>query len=358
MGILIFILVLVVLIVVHEVGHFVAAKISGMRVDEFGLGYPPKAVTLFKAGETEYTLNWLPFGGFVRIHGEDMERVADEPERAFYNRPKLLQLFVLIAGVTMNVLLAWLLFAIIFMTGEPRALAPEEISRAENVQLTIGQVLPDSPAESAGVLTGDVVVRGVSEDGEYTGFGIEEFSTFISEAESVSLTVARDGGTEVIEVAPEVVEDRPVIGVALVQVGELTMGPVEIVTESFVTTMVLLKNVAVAIVGFLYAALTLQADFSQVAGPVGIASIVSSASETGFVSVLWLAAIISLNLAVINMIPIPALDGGRILFVLIEMVTRREIPVKVAQIMNSIGFIALLLLMVLVTVSDVVKLVG
>lgn len=358
MGILVFILVLIVLIVVHELGHFFAAKISRMRVDEFGLGYAPKAATLFKLGETEYTLNWLPFGGFVRIHGEDMEAVDNEPERAFYNRPKLLQIFVLIAGVTMNVLLAWFLLAIVFATGEPRGLAPNEVDRAENVQLTIGQVLPGTPAENVGIMPGDVVVRGVSEDGEFSGYAIEEFTNFIAEAESLELTIARDGGTETFELAPSVVGERPVIGVSLVQVGELKMGFFEIIRESFITTMVLLKNVAVAIVLFLMNALTLQADFSQVAGPVGIASVVADASHQGIAPLFTLAAIISLNLAVINMIPIPALDGGRILFVLIEMVTRREIPVKAAQVVNTIGFLALLLLMVLVTVSDVMRLVG
>ena len=134
MEILIFILVIVALIVVHEFGHFVAAKLSGMRVDEFGLGYPPRAATIATVGETRYTLNWIPFGGFVKIYGEDglenEQQAGGGNQRAFANRPRVLQAIVLIAGVAMNLLFAYALITGALIAGTPRALAPDDVARA------------------------------------------------------------------------------------------------------------------------------------------------------------------------------------------------------------------------------------
>ena len=167
MGILVFIIVIVALIVVHELGHFVAAKLSGMRVDEFGLGYPPRAFLIAKRGETKYTLNWLPFGGFVKIYGEDGVAEAQEAggaavvpardPRAFGARPRILQAFVLVAGVAMNILFAYVLITGALVAGTPRALAPEELARAKNVELAVAGVLSGSPAERAGLAPGDII---------------------------------------------------------------------------------------------------------------------------------------------------------------------------------------------------------
>src|SRR3989344_8015069 len=172
MGILVFILVIVALIVVHEFGHFVVAKWARMRVDEFGLGYPPRAKTLGKVGETEITLNWLPFGGFVKIYGEDpstelgaggTESVPDP--RAFGARPRILQALVLVAGVGMNLLLAYVLITGVLIAGTPRALSDEEVSRATQVELAISGVLPGSPAASSGPAAGGNVLA--AEGGDY-----------------------------------------------------------------------------------------------------------------------------------------------------------------------------------------------
>lgn len=359
MGILTFVVVLVILIVVHELGHFFAAKVSKMRVDEFGIGYPPK---LFgkKFGETEYTVNALPFGGFVKIYGEDLDHSDEDSARAFANRPKILQAFVLAAGVIMNVLLGWALIAIVLFSGAPRALTPEQVPMASDVSLTVTYIVPGSPAASAGVEPGDIVVGSVYGENTFSGVEVEEFVSHISGAsgEEVSLTVLRDGEEVVVPVTPEdgIIEGQGAIGVGLASVGSLEVSFLEALGESVIVTGVLLRDVTVGITTFLFQALTFSADFNQIAGPVGIAGVVADASESGIIPLLSLTALISLNLAIINLLPVPALDGGRLLFVAVESIIRRPIPPQVAQTANTIGFLLLLLLMVAVTISDIGKL--
>lgn len=354
MGILLFIVVLVALIVVHELGHFIAAKISKMRVDEFGIGYPPK---LFgkKFGETEYTINALPFGGFVKIHGEDMEAVEDDRSRAFATRPRILQAFVLIAGVAMNVLVAWVLLFGLLASGAPRALAPEQVPLAENVALTVTYVVPGTPADAAGISAGDVLV-GFEES------SIDDFVSYIgtSAGEELSLTVRSSDEEREVLITPEegIVAGQGAIGVGLAQVGNIALPLHEVFVESLLVTGVLLRDITIGITTFLVQAFTFSADFSQVAGPIGIAGVVADAGENGLVPLLSLTALISLNLAVINMLPVPALDGGRLLFVAIESVIRRPLPKQFAQTANAIGFLLLILLMIVVSVSDIGKLLG
>jgi len=357
MGILTFIIVLVVLIIAHEFGHFVVAKLSGMRVDEFGLGYPPKLWGK-KFGETEYTLNALPFGGFVKIYGEDAD--AKDSKRSFTSRPRILQALVLLAGVAMNVLVAFVLLIIVLGSGAPRALAPDQIAGAQDVELTVTYVVPGTPADEAGLKAGDVLIEGIYKDELFVGSSVHDFVDFVGGAtnESVELTVERKGEEVGISVTPEegIVEGHGAIGVGLAVVGIIDLSFTETVSESFVITGVLLKTITIGIGTFLYQALTLSADFSQIAGPVGIAGIVADAGENGIIPLLSLTALISLNLAVINLLPVPALDGGRLVFVAIESIIRRPIPPVVAQTANTVGFFLLILLMVLVTISDIGKL--
>lgn len=361
MGILTFIVVLVVLIIAHEFGHFVVAKWSGMRVDEFGLGYPPKLWGK-KIGETEYTLNALPFGGFVKIHGEDADAEGNDTSRAFSHKPRILQALVLLAGVAMNVLVAWLLLVTVLFSGAPRALTPEQVPLAENVELTVTYVVPGTPADEAGLKAGDVLQEGVYGNASFTGSSVADFINFVAGAadESVSLIVLRGNEEQEVTLIPEagIVEGQAAIGVGLAQIGSIDLPPLQLLGESVILTGVLLKDITIGLVSFLYHAITLSADFSQVAGPIGIAGVVADAGENGIIPLLSLMALISLNLAVINLLPVPALDGGRLLFVIIESIIRRPLPTVFAQTANTVGFLLLILLMIAVSISDIGKLLG
>lgn len=362
MEILIFILVIVALIVVHEFGHFVAAKLSGMRVDEFGLGYPPRALTIAKVGETEYTLNWLPFGGFVKIYGEDG---GEKGSRAFSARPRILQAIVLVAGVAMNLLFAYVLITAALVAGTPRALMPDELALAKDVQLAVAYVLPGSPAAQAGLQPGDTIVSAHDAKGDWQSADPASFTSFIaaSAGAPIGLTVNRAGKNEVIEahpstgVAPKDPE-RYALGVEVASIGVIPLSLPQAITEGAALTWGATKLTAVGLWNFFASVFTLSANLSQVAGPVGIAGAVGAASAQGIGDLLSLMAVISINLAIINLIPIPALDGGRLLFVIIEGVIRRPINASIARAINAAGFALLILLMVAVTIHDIFRIVG
>lgn len=364
MQIIIFVLVLIALIVVHEFGHFVAAKLSGMRVDEFGLGYPPRAYTMATIGETKYTLNWIPFGGFVKIFGEDGSSEVRDP-RAFSSRPRILQAVVLLAGITMNLLFAYLLITGALIAGTPRVLQEGELAVAENVQLAVAGVLPDSPAAQAGLLPGDIIKTAVHKFESWKETDPESFTTFIreSEGDALTLTIDRNGSAVTLTATPvrKLVASNPnayALGVEVFTVGVVPLSFGAALVEGASLTWSAIKLTAMGLVGFFSAIFTFTADFSQVTGPVGIAGVVGNASAEGIGSLFSIMAIISINLALINLIPVPALDGGRFLFVLIESVTRRPIKSSTANIVNSIGFVFLLALMVVVTAHDIFKMVG
>ncbi len=364
MEVLIFILVLIALIVVHEFGHFIAAKLSGKRVDEFGFGFPPRALTIAKKGDTEYTLNWLPFGGFVKIYGEDSE--TDAP-RSFTSRPRVLQAVVLVAGVAMNLVFAYVLITSALVAGMPRALSPSEIARATDTALVVATVLPDSPAARAGLTSGDTILG--AEDGHYVFAGASpaDFSAFVSRAgdnATIALSVRHaSGGSETLFARPVsglISSDpsRPAVGVEVATVGVVPLPPGQALVEGAVLTWGTIVLTAEGLWHFFYGIFTLHANLSQVAGPIGIAGAVGSASRQGLGDLLSLMAVISVNLAIINLIPVPALDGGRLLFVIVEGITRRRVKPGVAQAINSISFLLLILLMVVVSVHDVFRLVG
>lgn len=361
MTVLIFLAVLFVLVLVHEWGHFIAAKKTGMRVDEFGIGFPPKVYGV-KKGETEYTFNALPIGGFVKIYGEDAESAAESGdfERSFIAKPKWAQAIVLIAGVMMNIVFAWFLFTIAFAVGVPTPV--DEATAGENASLVVTEILPGGPAAEVGIPLG-ATITGLSA-GE-TAIETLSPSAFVEFTQNhtdaaldISYTLGDESDTVTVTPATNVIAgdaDRPAVGVALALV-EKVRQPLHIAAyEAAINTYYGLINITVGLSTLLADSVTGQADFSQVAGPIGIATLVGDAAEFGFTSLLMFTAFISLNLAIINMLPFPALDGGRLLFVAIETVTRRPInPVWVMRL-NTVGFVLLILLMVVITYSDVRK---
>jgi len=366
LAVLIFVLVLVALILVHEFGHFVAAKLSGMRVDEFGIGYPPKAWGV-KRGETEYTLNWLPFGGFVRIYGEDEAAVQEDPKdghRAFFRKPRVLQALVLLAGILMNLVFAWLLLAITLGLGAPRALDPEELSTASDPYVLVASVMPGSPAEEAGFKPGDRIVRATAGADLFMSADADAFTAFVSGSdEAITFTLENGGQERTVSATPRAglsLEDpeRLVLGVGVASVGVVRTPWHAAPLEGLTLTWELTKATAIGLVGFFGSIFTLSADLSQVSGPVGIAGAVGDAAGTGLSELLTLTAVISINLALINLLPIPALDGGRLLFVAIEAVIRRPLSRRFQNWVNATGFAFLILLMIVVTASDIFKIAG
>ena len=368
MSILVFIIVIVTLIVVHELGHFLAAKLSGMRVDEFGLGYPPRALTIGKWGGTEYTLNWLPFGGFVKIYGEDgMPADGRADKRAFTARPRILQALVLIAGVAMNLVFAYVLITSALVAGTPRALAPGELAGAADAHLAIAAVIPGSPAAKAGLIAGDMILS--AEDGHHAFSGADPaaFTAFVAEERgdtTISMSVRHaDGRVGTVFARPAVGiiaadPTRSALGVEVASVGVVPLSLGAAVVQGAELTWGATALTARGLWHFFYGVFTLSVDLSQVAGPVGIAGAVGSASAQGLGDLFSLMAIISINLALINLIPVPALDGGRLLFVLIESVIRRPIKPSIARAVNAAGFVFLILLMLVVTAHDIFRIVG
>jgi regulator of sigma E protease len=364
MTILLFLVVLVALIVVHELGHLIAAKIAKMRVDEFGIGYPPRALTFYKRGGTDYTLNWLPFGGFVKIFGEDDAVVEGSAKDSFVSKSHLTQALVLVAGIAMNIVFAWLLFSISLTAGMPRMITAEEIPQVADARLVISRVVEGSPAAQAGLLAGDSIVSATSGTAVFTSRDAQAFTNFVASGGTqapVLLEVMRKGETISLTSTPRsgIVPNDPerlALGVGVATVGTVSVPFWEAPFEGAVITWDATKQIGVGLVQFFAGLLTFSADLTQVAGPVGIAGAVGDASENGIVSLLVLTAIISINLALINLLPIPALDGGRLLFVIIEAITRKPIPRGVANATNTIGFALLILLMLVITVNDLGKL--
>lgn len=360
MGILIFILILVVLIVGHEFGHFIAAKRAGMEVPEFGVGFPPKLWSKVY-GATEYSVNALPFGGFVRIVGENGD--VENPN-SFTKKSKLKQAGVLCAGPAMNVVLGFLAFWIAFMLGFPTVVDDTEGAQLAHARVVVSEIVAGSPVDRAGMLVGDTVLS-LTASGKTT---VVEHPTDISNAlllepDLVLLTAERNGEERVFTIIPErgvIVEEpeRAALGVGSLVIADVSYGVLESLWRACVATVYGTVAIVTGIAELVTGALTLSASLETISGPVGIASVVSDAARIGWGQVLAFAGIISLNLAVLNLMPFPALDGGRLLFLGIEVVRGRALPQNVSSIANTIGFVLLIVLMLVVTWNDVVRLVS
>ncbi len=365
MTIILFLLVLAVLILVHELGHFLVARSANVRVDEFGLGFPPRATSWTPQGsETTYSLNWIPFGGFVKIVGEDGDAEGNMDPRSMVTKPAFVKVWILASGVIFNFLLAWLLFSVSFMTGLPTSIAPDTAGVIGTPAVTVIDVVPQTPAAEAGLMPGDELVyfELPQSTDRVVVTSVEEVQTFVGARAGEPFTLGyRRGDVErEVEIIPTDTAPggRGAIGVGLDVIGLVKLPPHVALAEGMRTSLHVTNAIAVGLGKFIFAAFTGTADFSQVAGPVGIVGLVGDAASRGIVALLSFMALISLNLAVLNLLPFPALDGGRILFVIIESIKGSPIRQNVAQIVNTVGFGLLILLMLIVTVSDVAKLIG
>lgn len=359
MNVILFLIVLFVLIMAHELGHFVTAKWAKMKVEEFAIGFPPRIFS-WRKKETIFSLNLLPIGGYVKILGENGDEEVSESDKArsFSSRPRYQQAIVLVAGVTMNVLIAWLIFFAVAVIGQP-IVADEGDTNAD---LTVVSVLEGSPAAEAEIPLGAVMLS-ASTNGEEKELRLPtDLSEFTSKHQDkeITLTYSHKGDTQSVSLTPKSNVDvnnpeRVIIGLSTAPVKTVRQSPSEAVVKATTQTGEVLTAITVGVFSLIGSIFTLSTDLSQVAGPVGIAGLVGEAAEFGIVSLLLFTAMISLNLAVINLLPIPALDGGRLLFVIIEAVTRKSInPIWMGRV-NLVGFSLLIMLMVAVTFNDIVR---
>lgn len=355
--IIIFILVLGLLVFVHELGHFITAKRAGIKVEEFGFGLPPRMFGV-KKGETIYSLNWLPIGGFVKIYGEDGEGAKDP--RSFSGRPIWQRAIVLVAGVLMNFLLAMFLFTLVFKIGVPAAV-DEEVMNARDIKIQVTQVASNSPAQKAGLLMGDSISEVIDASGAKKEISeIQELLNFIQARKNQEITLKVNRGKETIFVKLLVRENPPVgegsMGVALVKTGIVSFGWREAIKRGIIYSFQIIYLVVASFFGILFNLFRGISPGVEVAGPVMIYQLTGQMSQLGINYLLQFVAFLSINLAFINILPFPALDGGRLFFLLIEKIKGSPVNPIFERKANSVGLALLILLIAVITIKDVSRL--
>jgi len=358
--IIVFILILGLLIFSHEFGHFISAKKAGIKVEEFGFGFPPRVFGI-KKGETLYSLNLIPLGGFVKIYGEQRTKIRIfKDRRAFYSRPIWQRAIIIAMGVCMNLLLAAILLSIVHGIGVPTIIENSSMAaNAKNVQIQIIEIAKDSPAETAGLKMGDAIQELKAQNSSLKINEVEQMQEFVARYAGEDITLIIKRGNDVLEktLTPRISppEGEGPLGVALAKTGIITYPWYAAIWQGIKTT----GQLIVTFIEFFYQLLkTLILKgvlIGELAGPVGIAALTSQMTKLGFVYILQFAAILSINLAIINAIPFPALDGGRLLFLAIEKIKGKPVSAKAENLVNSIGFALLIVLMILVTFRDIKK---
>ena len=368
---LLFLLVLGALVLVHELGHFLMARRSGMKAEEFGFGFPPRLCGIVwnddrqrydvvlgnkevSSSHTVYSINWIPFGGFVRIKGENGDGAKDSD--SFASKSPFARIKVLSAGVVMNFLFAWVLISVVLMLGFPRSIDSDEKVNPDTVEVQIASVLDGTPAADMGLHMGDVVV---SVNGEKY-LRVEHVQRLIKEnaGQEISIGVKRGDETLLLHGTPRVdfPENQGSLGVSL---GETIFAKYSFfqailqgAVETYHLTIAMIFGIAK-----LFGSLVMgsREELSAVSGPLGIAYLTGEISHLGLAYLLYFTAILSVNLGILNILPFPALDGGRVLFVLIESLKGSPVSEKVEAIFHQVGFLLLLVLMVLITVHDISK---
>lgn len=359
---LLFIVVLALLVLVHELGHFLVAKRFGMRVDEFGFGFPPRLWGKKYRG-TLYSVNLIPLGGFVKIKGVagDDEHALDDAEDtdSFGSKPFLQKAAVLCAGIVMNVLLGIVIFSIVFFSGFPtRASEVRQGASVSQQQIVITGVLTDSPASKAGIQSGDVLKRADQTHLNSVEDVQQLFSTH--EGSTVQLSIEREQQELQVTVTPQAIDyaEQQVIGIGIaLEESVIVRYPwYRAIVEGVRMTFQIIGQIFVALFGMLQALFSRAQVSQQLSGPIGIAVLTGEVARLGTVYLLQFIALLSINLAVFNLLPIPALDGGRIFFTILERIRRKPVNQKIEAIVHNVGFLLLILLVLLVTIRDITKL--
>ncbi len=413
--IIIFLLVLSLLVLVHELGHFWTARKLKVGAPEFGLGFPPRIFgiqlvrgkRLKKIAATEtidvalstnpdgtvvekitdekkeidllvpakrwrfvwgnrelddedekygtvYSLNWIPLGGFVKIKGEDGSEAASRD--SFSGRPIYQRFIILAAGVLMNIILAMTLLSIGFMIGLPQtADSVQPGGKMESRKVQVLQVLPGTPAESVGLKVGDTILN-INGQAVFTEADVQNVLGDKS-GQEVTLAINRYGAAQEVKVTPQLLEEtnRGGIGVLLTASAMTSYPWYQAIWEGIKTTIFLTWAILVAFFELIRNLIVGQPVGGDVAGPVGIATLTGQVARMGFVYLLQFTALLSLNLAVINFLPIPALDGGRILFLIIEKIKGRPVKRELENILHNVFFLLLILLIIWISIKDVIN---
>src|SRR4030042_2851545 len=352
-SIILFIIVLSVLVIAHEAGHFFVARRAGIWVEEFGFGLPPRVFGK-KIKGTVYSLNLLPFGGFVRLHGENTQESITDEKRAFLKQSKRIRTSVVLAGVFMNFILAIVAFSVVYsFTGIPK----------ETDNIKVVEIRQDSPASTSGLQVGDIVRQ-------INNTEIKSNDAFIGYIESkkgseIILRVERSGVKGLIETKTVPRQNPPegegAFGV-VISSSEIYFPPIW--QRPFVGVYYGFKDAifwaGIVLGGFakIFTDLSGGTVPQDIAGPVGIFALTSEAAKFGILTVINFMGILSVNLAILNVLPFPALDGGRLLFIGIESVFGKKVLPKVETAIHTIGMVILLLLIVAITANDVKRLIS
>jgi regulator of sigma E protease len=342
------------LVVIHELGHFVAARLAGVRVLEFGIGFPPRAKVLRSKGETLYTLNWLPIGGFVKLEGEDGDH-ANDP-RAFSAKSLPVRLLILVAGVVMNVLLAFVIFVGIFWLASPLVIA------------RVGEVQPGSPAAVAGLRAGETIVA--VEGRPFQALAGPQLVEVLRDnaGKTIDLTIADAGGTTrhasaTLRDPSQINENQGALGIAEIEYDF----DGSTVTNDFGTAVQLGTAETLRWMGLIVGGLgslvnSIATDPTApppVSGPIGIATQIGEIFFTaGPIFTLFVAGILSANLAVVNILPFPPLDGGRMLMITLKRVFGRRISLRAEQLTYLVGFVFLFAFIIWVSGFDLIRTLG
>ncbi len=364
----IFFLVLSALVLAHELGHYLAARLCGVKAHEFGLGLPPRLIGWVKDGKrwklvrrggrdiykrTIISLNWLPFGGFVRLKGEAAGE--DHDHDSLLAKPLGQRAFVMAAGVLMNWLVAALLLSIVLAHGTTTSLdGVPSGAHVADARVQVAEVLDGSPAALAGLASGDVIVA-INGDPAGTARAARDRIRYLASAGPVFLQFRHQGQDHAVNLMPVVLAElnAPGIGVGLEDIGLVSFGPLDAIVQGTYLAGRMTRDVVWALGGLVRDLVVTRHVTQDVAGPVGIAVMTGEAARTGFTTLLQFAAMLSINLAVINVLPIPALDGGRLFFLLIEKLRRRPMNRLYEIRIQNIAYVLLILLILLVTVRDV-----
>lgn len=354
--VILFLVILSLLVLVHEWGHFAAARRTGMKVEEFGIGFPPRIFGKKDKHGMLWSVNAIPLGGFVRIKGESGENRA-APD-SFASKKLLPRLFVLIAGVVMNLVLAAVLFSVGFAFGLPAVVEGEVDGNAivSDRAVNIVEIVPESPADDVGLEVGDRIIS-INGEAYTTGESARLALAPTVAGALLELVIARKGEAQNVSVTPAYLEEigRDGVGVALIETGTVRYAWYLAPVMGIVTTFRMTVNVVSAFAGLIGGLFTGSDAAAGLSGPVGIAVLTGQVADLGFAHLVQFAAMLSVNLAVINFLPFPALDGGRMLFLAIEAIRRKPNSAKVEQAVHAAGFLVLMLVVIVVTYRDIVN---